>query len=257
MRLLDPTRRGALAAHLPHERPGPLVTPHVMETGQGACFVDRWPDPRVVVGEVAGNFDLSGDPTALDVAWVAERVSGLVAAEAAFVPSLRAALPELRVWGRVILELDEKPPVAKPAGAELRCLEAGDAWHLFGLGSDLNWIAKTLGGPVGTAASRRAWGAFVGGRLASVAVPFFIGRHYEDVGVVTEAEFRGRGLSPACAGRVAGDVRARGRRVSWSTSPDNEASLRVARKLGFREHRRDSLYVVGEPIPESARPADP
>ena len=52
-------------------------------------------------------------------------------------------------------------------------------------------------------------------------------------GVATEPGSRGQGLSTACAGAVCQDVRDRGRIPSWTTSPDNTASLRVAAKLGF------------------------
>jgi RimJ/RimL family protein N-acetyltransferase len=87
-----------------------------------------------------------------------------------------------------------------------------------------------------------------------VACPFFIGERYEDLGVATEPDARGRGLSPACAAAVCRDVRGRGRVPTWTTSPDNTASLRVAAKLGARLHRRDRLLVVGIPVPEPARP---
>jgi RimJ/RimL family protein N-acetyltransferase len=53
---------------------------------------------------------------------------------------------------------------------------------------------------------------------------------------------------------VVEDVRARGRTPSWSTSPDNRPSLRVAEKLGFEKARDAVLYVVGMPVPGSARP---
>ncbi|MGH2524013.1 MAG: GNAT family N-acetyltransferase, partial [Anaerolineales bacterium] len=58
----------------------------------------------------------------------------------------------------------------------------------------------------------------------------------------------------ACAGELCNDILDRGRRPSWSTSPDNLASLRVAEKLGFQLQRRDCLYVVGITIPEPSPP---
>lgn len=64
---------------------------------------------------------------------------------------------------------------------------------------------------------------------------------------------RGLGLNPACAGRVSEDIRRCGRTPSWTTSPDNLPSRRVAEKLGFERVRDDVLYVVGQPIPEPAR----
>ena len=92
--------------------------------------------------------------------------------------------------------------------------------------------------------------------LASVAVPFLIGDRFEDIGVVTQLAFRGRGLNPACAGRLCEAIRARGRTPSWTTSPENLPSRRVAEKLGFAPVREDVLYVVGMPVPEVARPGD-
>ena len=75
--------------------------------------------------------------------------------------------------------------------------------------------------------------------------------------MATEPGFRGLGLSPACAWAVCQDVRRRSRVPSWTTSPDNTASLRVAAKLGFRRQRRDRLLVVDAPVPEPARPSQP
>jgi predicted GNAT family acetyltransferase len=67
--------------------------------------------------------------------------------------------------------------------------------------------------------------------------------------VVTDPGFRSRGLSTRCAAAVAADVRARGLVPTWTTSPDNTASLAVATRLGFVRHREDVLYAVRVPIP--------
>jgi hypothetical protein len=48
------------------------------------------------------------------------------------------------------------------------------------------------------------------------------------------------------------DIFNRGRKPSWTTSPDNIASLRVARKLTFIVQRQDYLYVVNMQIPSVA-----
>jgi RimJ/RimL family protein N-acetyltransferase len=128
-----------------------------------------------------------------------------------------------------------------------------DTYHLWGLSPAADWIAKTWGGPAGLAAGGYAWGAFADRRLVSVACTFFVGDQYEEIGVVTEPAFRGQGLSAACAGALCGDILARGRRSSWTTSPDNAASLRVAAKLGFTVQRHDRLFVVGARIPVPAR----
>ena len=250
----------AAATHLvPAERPGPMIAQHVLATGNGSCLADRWPGPRALLVETGGNWTPAGDPAALEPAALRGRVAGFVDAPAAFEPLLRAAVRELREWPRVVLTLDGPggPPPEHRGGLQVRRLGPGDAGSLARLGDETGWIASTWGGPRGLAASGTAWGALDGRRLAAVACPFFVGEGYEDLGVATEPGFRGLGLSPACAAAVCQDVRRRGRVPSWTTSPDNTASLRVAAKLGFRLQRRDRLLVADIPIPEPAAPAQP
>jgi RimJ/RimL family protein N-acetyltransferase len=234
------------------ERPGPLVAQHVMATGHGSCLADRWPDPRALVVETGGNWTLAGDPGALDPAALRGRVVGFVETPAEFEPLLAAAARELHVWPRVVLALEGpvQPPPGPRGGHQVRRLGPGDAGSFAGLGDETDWIASSWGGPGGLAASATAWGAFAGERLVAVACPFFLGAVHEDVGVATEPGFRGLGLSTACAAAVCQDVRRRGRVPSWTTSPDNAASLRVAAKLGFRRQRDDRLLVADVPISE-------
>jgi GNAT superfamily N-acetyltransferase len=254
---LVPLTRGQLATlrhwFLP-ERPGPLIAQHVLATGHGRCLADRWPDPRALAVEAGGNWTLAGDPGALDPAALRGRVVGFVEAAAAFEPLLRAAAHQLHEWPRVVLTLDGPagPPPAPGAGHRVRRLGPGDAGGLAGLGDETSWIADSWDGPEGLAAGATAWGAFAAERLVAVACPFFVGAVHEDVGVATEPGFRGLGLSTACAAAVCQDVRRRGRVPSWTTSPDNTASLRVAGKLGFRLQRRDRLLVVDVPVPPVA-----
>jgi RimJ/RimL family protein N-acetyltransferase len=234
------------------ERPGPLVAQHVIGTGHGSCLADRWPDPRALVVQTGGNYTLAGDPGALDPARLRGRVAGFVEAPAAFEPLLRAAARERHEWPRVILSLQGpgRPPPGHRGAHRLRRLGPGEAGSLARLGEETDWIANTWGGPDGLAASGTARGAFDGPRLVAVACPFFVGAVYEDLGVATEPDARGLGLSTACAGAVCQDVRRRGRTPSWTTSPDNTASLRVAAKLGFTLQRRDRLLVVDVPVPQ-------
>ena len=58
-----------------------------------------------------------------------------------------------------------------------------------------------------------------------------------------------RGVGGAAA--VVADVRSRGRTPTWTTSPDNRASLAVAARLGFVQEREDVLYAVRTTIPPS------
>ena len=257
MQLLDPDRLASLRGRFLPDRPGPLVGLHVIQTGYGAGFADRWPDPQGLVLRSASNCALSGEPSAFSPEALTRCVDGLVDAAPEFEVPLRRAFADLAVWDRIILALRTAPRVSPAPGIEVRRIRVGDAFRVWALDSDIVWIADPWGGPTGLAASGLAWGAFEEAALVSVAAPFFVGDRFEDIGVVTEAPHRGRGLSLACAGEVAREIRQRGRTPSWSTSPDNEASLSVARKLGFEVDREDRLYVVGEPIPEPPRRPDP
>jgi RimJ/RimL family protein N-acetyltransferase len=234
------------------ERPGPLIGPHRLNTGHGTAWADRWPDPRALYVETAQNGSLVGDPTALTPEMIREVVVGFVEAPTAFVPLLQKTFPDLVVWERVIYRLPTAPIYRQPAGFTLRRLTNADADHLANLSDESFWINKTWGGPAGLAASSYAWGAFAGDQLAAVANVFFVGDTYEEIGVVTEPAFRGLGLSVACSGVLCEEIRARGHIPSWTTSPDNTASKRVAEKLGFQWVRNDFLYVIGIDLPKPA-----
>ena len=249
MLLLTPAQTAALQDWFLPERVGPLPGPHVIATGHGHCWVDRWPAPRVVLVEAAGNYSLLGDPGALKPADIQPHIKGMVDAPEAFVPLLRAAFPDLKVWPRVIFAPLAAEVALPPVAPGVRRLTVADTSALESLDPDSAWIAKTWGGARGLATSGYGWGAFVDGELAAVACTFYLGRSYEDIGVVTLEKYRQRGLSTACTVGLCRDVRARGHKPLWETSPDNTASLRVAEKLGFQVDRQDVSYVIGVGIP--------
>ncbi len=246
---LTPAQTASLQPWFLPEQPGPLVGPHVIATGHGSCWVDRWPAARAVLVETAGNYSLLGDPEALTSTDLQSHVKGFVDAPDSFALLLHNAFPDLQIWQRVIfapLAADIALPTIAP---EVRRLAAADTQALANLEPASAWISKTWGGPHGLAHSGYGWGAYVGGQLAAVACTFFLGKTYEDVGVVTIAKYQRQGLSTACAGALCRDIRARGHQPTWSTSPDNTASLRVAEKLGFQVHRHAVSYVIGIEIP--------
>jgi RimJ/RimL family protein N-acetyltransferase len=249
MILLTPQQCAVLSDVFASEAPGPMVASHVIQTGNGSVWVDRWPAPRAIMAEIAGNYSLSGDPQALYAADLRERIRGFVAAPPEWLPALESAFPTLTRWERVILVLRSDPHFTLPDNYLVRHLTITDAHHLWGLSPAAAWITKAWGGPAGLASSGYAWGAFADGQLVSIACTFLVGSRHEDLGVATEPGFVGRGLSTACAGALCEDVLRRGRRATWATSPDNLASLRVAAKLGFTMQRHDWLYVIGVPIP--------
>ncbi len=246
---LSPQEYAELRAWFPASRPGPMVGLHVLHTGQGSITVDRWPEPRAVLAESGGNYSLHGQGGAFSPAELAELIQGFVEAPEAFAPGLQQAFPDLKLWERVVLEAKEALQPPPPEGVEVRRLQAGDAGHLRRLSPVSSWIYVTWGSPETCAGSGMAWGAFEAGRLASVAATFYVGERYEDIGIVTEPGYRRRGLSAACAGALLQDILERGRLGSWSTSPDNLGSLRVAEKIGFRHVRNDRLYAAGVSIP--------
>ncbi len=242
MLLLTPHQIVELKDWFAPERPGPLVGMHVLNTGHGAFWVDRWPEPRAVLASSADNYVFAGEAAAFNVKELRSRVRGYVEAAGRFVPLLTLASANCKPWPRVIFECRRKiAPANSPA---VRRLTLADAPHLWALHSENAWISKTWGGPLGLAASGYAFGAFINQQLVALACTFYLGAHYEDIGVITEREFRGRGLSTACAAALCADIIARGHIPSWSTSTDNLASIRVAEKLGFTLHRHDMLYLV-------------
>jgi GNAT superfamily N-acetyltransferase len=232
------------------DRPGPQVGLHLIQTGWGSCLADRWPAPRALLVEVAGNYSLVGDPASLSVADLSGRIRGFLEAPSTFDHLILAAFPASIIWPRLIMTRVGAPLWQHPPGFEIRRLLPSDSGHLRALSSEVSWISRTWGGPDGLANGLHAWGAFVAGLLVSVACTFFVGESYEDIGVVTEPKLRGLGLSTACVAGLCTHIVARGRRPSWSTSPDNVASLRVAAKLGFTVSRHDRLFVINEPVPE-------
>jgi GNAT superfamily N-acetyltransferase len=239
---LSPAQAATLADWFQPERPGPLVGTHLVLTGCGQAWADRWPDPRALLVGVAGNYSLLGDPAALRSADLPP-LAGVIEAPVPFVPLLFNAYPDLFAWERVIYALPASvalPPLPQP----VRRLGPADAASLAGLAEEFRWIYGTWGGPAELAASGYAWGAFVEGRLASVADTFFLGRQHEDIGGITAAEYRGQGLMGALATALIGDMRARGHTPTVCTSTEN-AARRTTERLGFVLQRHDFLYVTG------------
>jgi RimJ/RimL family protein N-acetyltransferase len=229
------------------ERPGPLIFEHVVRTGHGRCRVDRWPHPQVVLAELPGNYALRGDPAHLEDGDL-DDVAGFVDAPPEWLPALRTLDPAIGVWDRLVAALPDDA-VVPPPGDHVRLLTPSDAPALAALDAESAWIHETWGGPARLLAAGVAYAGTVDGEPVSIAVPFYVGAEYEDIGVVTVQAHRRRGLSTASAAAVVRDIRTRGHVPTWTTSPDNTASLAVAARLGFTHVRDDVLYAVRTPIP--------
>ncbi|MFN8526522.1 MAG: hypothetical protein U0821_25755 [Chloroflexota bacterium] len=113
MRLLNPAQAATLRGWLLPDSPSELLGLHVLQTGHGACFVDRWPDPRAALFESRHNGMMVGDPTAFQPSDL-ERLQGLVQANQAFVPVLVETFPELLAWNRVVLVLPSAQRTTSP-----------------------------------------------------------------------------------------------------------------------------------------------
>jgi hypothetical protein len=88
-----------------------------------------------------------------------------------------------------------------------------------------------------------AAGAIVSGNVVAVAHTSGRSKNYADIGVYALEEWRNRGFVTAAASIVARRVQEAGQIPVWSTGEDNFASLRVAKKLGFKEVSRWT-YVI-------------
>ncbi|CAN5517208.1 hypothetical protein BH09CHL1_BH09CHL1_00560 [soil metagenome] len=85
-------------------------------------------------------------------------------------------------------------------------------------------------------------GAVIDGELVSIAFSASRTGTFDEIGIKTREDHRGRGYSTAAASLIGAVMQANGQTVVWSTEFDNYASQRVAAKLGFQEVSR-RIYV--------------
>lgn len=88
-----------------------------------------------------------------------------------------------------------------------------------------------------------AAGAIINNQLVAIAQNYALTAGYGDIGVFTLPDWRGRGFASAAAAQVAQWLQANGRIPVWSCGEQNQASLRVAEKLGFIENGR-RVYLI-------------
>lgn len=88
-----------------------------------------------------------------------------------------------------------------------------------------------------------AAGAIVNGQLVAIAQNYALTEGFGDIGVFTLPAWRGQGFASVAAAQVAQWLQANGRIPVWSCGEHNQASLRVAAKLGFVENGR-RVYLI-------------
>lgn len=87
-------------------------------------------------------------------------------------------------------------------------------------------------------------GAIEADQLVSIAHTSGVTDLHGEIGVGTLEPWRKRGLCSAAASIVSNRLQEEGRIPVWSTGEDNFASLRVAKKLGFREVSRRTYVIL-------------
>lgn len=226
------------------EQPGRLTGIHILKTGNGALFADKWPAPEAILAETAGSYVLLGNPEALAQEDLRLRIRGSVSAGDEFVPLLKANFPNLRIVEKAVYVLQKAPSLQVSNMDHVRIcqLHCDDTHHLWGLSPSSSWITRTWSGPVGLADSSQAFGVFINDQLASVSCTYYVGQTYQDVAVTTERNFQGKGLCTACAAALCREILTKGFLPIWNTALDNPASIRVAEKLGFELVKKYPLY---------------
>ena len=76
-----------------------------------------------------------------------------------------------------------------------------------------------------------------GGEIIIEAYVSSFGDTHAEIGAVTRAPYRGHGYAPIACAYLIQACEQRGYHAYWSCDTDNLASVRVARKLGFRQER--------------------
>jgi len=125
-----------------------------------------------------------------------------------------------------------------PDGFEIRPIDAPLFQHCewreemaFYAGSEENFLAQDIGLCLlnGEEVLAEAYASALGNALA-------------EIGATTRQPHRGRGYAPIACAYLIQDCHQRGYQAYWSCDADHSASIRVARKLGFRRERPYTIY---------------
>lgn len=145
---------------------------------------------------------------------------------------------QLRQLEDVYHILQQSPPAALLAQPQVRLLTPAD-WPL------LQAAPPELRGydPEKLVHKTAAAGAIIENQLVAIAQNYALTEGYGDIGVFTLPAWRGRGFAAAAAAQVARWLQVNGRIPVWSCGAHNQASLRVAEKVGFVENGR-RLYLI-------------
>jgi RimJ/RimL family protein N-acetyltransferase len=110
-----------------------------------------------------------------------------------------------------------------------------DTLHAFG--SIARWRGLGLG-----------YALIIGDQMVAEALAGPRCRGQREMGVVTREAHRRRGYGTLVSLALARACEARGDRLWWNANADNLASVKIARRLGFRDERRYELVACRAPI---------
>jgi ribosomal protein S18 acetylase RimI-like enzyme len=219
------------------ERPASVLAVHALRSGLGRSWSNDGAvlvEPRLVAGEPMAY----GSPDA--ILELLEEADGWSCVEVA-TDVVDAVRPRFDArWGLarevvdVIHVLDGPPPnLEHPLVRRLDDLGLDDPDDVLPDPS-ITAPAVTLG---------RVFGAVDGRTLLGHGSSFAAGERYADIGVHVAARARRQGIASAAAVAACRAVRADGLVPIWGCGAHNEASMRTAATLGFREVER-LVYLV-------------
>jgi GNAT superfamily N-acetyltransferase len=80
------------------------------------------------------------------------------------------------------------------------------------------------------------------GEIITEAYASSFGDGLAEIGAITHEAFRGQGFAAVACAFLIQTCERRGYKAYWSCDADNQASIRVARKLGFQQERAYRIY---------------
>lgn len=158
-----------------------------------------------------------------------------------------------REWGERVRYLGDphftlQSPAPSLSDPNVRMLTAADVALLDAAPPEVRGAG--FGGTMALLTNGIAAGAIVEHAIVAIAHTSAITEHHADIGVSTLPTARGRGYATVAASLVARAIQTTGRTPVWSCGETNQASMRVAEKLGFEPSLRRVYVIV-----ESRRPA--
>jgi RimJ/RimL family protein N-acetyltransferase len=211
---------------------------------QARVFVDRLPEPRAAMVCHGYDYYPAGDPESPDLRRFIAEAPGEAGVFASFYgycpadPAWEAALLADHVLQRIVrrtfLYLAKVAPTAQ-LGTEY-VLRLPDVELARRIDAELDeHITLTWGSYEAFASAGLGCCVLKDGQVVSAAFPASVSAHHADISVATLPAVRRRGLAEVACATVIAQYLAGGRTVAWDTDDDNEASARLALRLGFVE----------------------